>query len=66
MPRRANYRRFRLPAAHRRSPSDIRTSNLVMAVTFVALLGMFCLMLIDSLITPAEGTAISPPIGQTS
>lgn len=60
MPFSTKYRRVRLPAAYQRAPSDVRTSDVVLAVTFVAILGLFCLMLLGSLVAPAAGFAIVP------
>lgn len=66
MPFPTDYRRFKLPADHRRAPSDVRTSDMVLAVTFVAVLGLFCLILIGSLVAPAAEISIVPITAQAS
>ncbi|AWB23254.1 hypothetical protein DA075_22070 [Methylobacterium currus] len=66
MPRPVNQRRFRLPAAHRRARADLRTSDLVLAVTVVAILGVVCLMLAGSLIGTTDDMATGPTSAQSS
>lgn len=53
MPHPEKHRRRRLPKAGRDAPADVRASDVVLAVTFVALLGLFCLMLLGSLVGAA-------------
>lgn len=66
MPHPINHRRFRLTAAHRRTRTDVRTSDLVLAVTLVAILGVVCLMLASSLVGPPDDMATAPISAQPS
>ena len=62
----SNFRRPQLPGARRRSPPEVRTSDVVLAVTLVALLGVFCLILLAGLIGDAEGVALAPTLARAS
>ncbi len=46
MSRPIRLRRVPLTGSPRRAPEGVRTSDFVLAVTFVALLGAFCLILL--------------------
>ncbi len=53
MPHPDRNRRLRLPGAGRERPADVRASDVVLAVTFVAVLGVLCLMLLGRLVGAA-------------
>lgn len=66
MPHLIQSGRSRWPGAARRSRLVVRTSDVVLAVTFVTLLGVLCLMLLANLIGASGGMAAGPNLDRAS
>jgi hypothetical protein len=66
MRRSTQVRKLRRPNMSRRAPSDVRTSDLVLGVMVVALLGLLCLTLLSRLAGVSDDLAVAPPSAYAS